>query len=80
MRSDYIDEITARVNKERDGKFYVKDGKKIKCRPVSPREIAWRTAHLKTEQDFHYILSIAKDSERRGQTFSKAFFGSLKSK
>lgn len=77
-RSDFIDEFVAHINEDRKGAFYFKDGKKIMLRDVTPKEVAFRVAHLKTGQDMHFLLSIARDAKNRGGSFSKTFFGSLK--
>lgn len=79
-RSDFIDEFVAQINSERKGGFYFKDGKKIMLRNVTPKEIAFRVAHLRTGQDMHYLLSICKSDKIRGGSFSKTFFGSLKNR
>lgn len=70
-RTPFIDEIVQYINEERVGTKY---------KPVTPRWIAIKTAHFKTGQDFHFIISIAKDAKRRGDSFSKVFFGSIKAK
>ena len=70
-RTEPIEEIVSLINKERVG---------TKFKPVTPKFIAIKTAHLKTNQDFHYLISVGKDSKRRGGSFSKVFFGSLKIK
>lgn len=70
-RTEPIKEITDLINKERVG---------TKFKPITPKFVAIKTAHLKTNQDFHYLISVGKDSKRRGGSFSKVFFGSLKVK
>lgn len=77
-RSDFIDAFVDGINRERKDGFYWKDGKKFLLKPVSAQVVAIRTAHLKTGQDLHCLLSICKDSKNRGGSFSKTFFGSIK--
>lgn len=78
-RGEYLDEITAFINQERaKEKFYMKGDKKIPLKPLTVKFVALKTAHLKTKEDFHYLLSICKDSKRRSGSFSKCFFGALK--
>lgn len=58
-------EFVERINRERKG---------TKWKPVTPRAVAIKTAHLSL-QDMYYFLSVCKQS-RSG--FSKCFFGLLK--
>lgn len=68
-RTPFIDEIISFVNEERRGTDYL---------PIAAKLVALKTSHLKTAQDFSYIISISKDVKRRGGSFSKTFFGSIK--
>lgn len=70
-RAEPIKEITDLINQERVG---------TKFKQITSKFVAIKTAHLKTNQDFHYLISVGKDSKRRGGSFSKVFFGSLKVK
>ena len=46
---------------------------------LTPCWLAMNTSHLKL-QDLYYLKSICLSEEKRGQVFSKIFWGSLKSK
>lgn len=79
-RTDVLRSLCEEVNKERSQtKFYVKDGKKIKVRPLTVVELNFRLSHIPTK-DLYYLKSICLDSKNRGQSFSKCLFGSIKVK
>lgn len=46
-------------------------------RPMSKRMLAVKIAHLSV-QDLYYMRSVCEDAARRGQSFSKVFWGQLK--
>ena len=77
-RTFYENEALAYINEERKpGTFYIKDGKKILIKKLTLTAIHWKTKHLRTEQDWHFLLSICKDAKNRSASFSKTFFGSI---
>lgn len=47
-------------------------------KPLNTRHFAVKMSHL-SEHDLEYMLSVAKDHKRRGYSFSKYVFGSIKS-
>lgn len=65
-RAALIEEFVARLNLERKGTKY---------KPVTGRQIAVKTAHLKLP-DLYYFWSVCKEA----RNFSKCFWGSLKVK
>jgi hypothetical protein len=67
-RSDLIEYFYLNANADRDGKKY----KKL---PVT--YYAWKLSHLKVP-DLDYLKSVCEDAERRGGSWSKVFWGSLK--
>ncbi len=68
-RGEFIDRIVYEINQERVG---------TKFKPVTPRRIAVLTSHLRTGQDFSFLISTSMDCKRRTGSFGKCFFGSMK--
>jgi hypothetical protein len=69
-RGELIDYFHANANAERDGKRY----KKL---PI--RYYAVKLSHLKIA-DLYYLKSVCEDARRRGGSWAKAFWGSLRVK
>ncbi len=63
-----------------DFKKYCFDKAKAQWTHPKPFIVAWgeKTAHLKKLSDWHYLKSISDDAERRGEIWSKVFWGSIK--
>jgi hypothetical protein len=68
-RGDLLEYFTAEANRERRGKY--------KALPV--RFYAVKLSHLKTA-DLYYLKSVCEDAQRRGGSWAKCFWGSLKIK
>ncbi len=49
-------------------------------KPFTASYIAFRLSHVKDLSDLYYFLSICKDSKNKTGSFSKTFFGALKTK
>ncbi len=69
-RGELLEYFLINVNAERNGKEY----KKL---PIGM--IAWKLHGLKVK-DLYYLKSICEDERRRGGSWGKVFWGSLKSK
>lgn len=69
-RGSLIEEMTNAINLERVGTKY---------KPLSLRAVAVKVGHIETK-DLYYLKSICMDSKNRCGSFSKCFFGSLKTK
>lgn len=69
-RGSLIEEMTNAINLERVGTKY---------KPMTLRAVAVKIGHIETK-DLYYLLSICNDSKNRCGSFSKCFFGSLKSR
>jgi hypothetical protein len=76
-RSLIIEEFVNEINKERPC-TYMSNGKKVTLKKVTGKAIAIKLSHVKSEFDLLYFLSICKDYRNRHKSFSKCFFGSLK--
>jgi len=88
--SQFIDEITLE-RKIDNWRRYVRERRKTPMtpeqfkkhpmflKPVKASYVAFKLAHLKV-QDLEYLFSCAKDCKRRGGSFSKYVFGSIKAK
>ena len=49
--------------------------------PLTVRRVATQyLGHLKELRDLYYLKSTCEDARRRGKSFSKVFFGSLKAR
>lgn len=77
-RSLIIEMFVNEINKERPYTYTNVNGKKTKVGKISGKAVALKVAHLK-EEDLFYFLSVCKDYKNRNGSFSKCFFGSLKS-
>ena len=66
-RSEMIGKFADQINLQRKGKY----------RPLGYAYIGMRLSHLSL-RDLHYLWSVCSDADRRGDSFSKVFFGSLK--
>ena len=64
-RADIIGQFVDGINRER---------KNTKWSPITPRAVAIKVGHLKTNADLYYLLSICKQAK----SFGACFFGSLK--
>lgn len=69
-RQEIVKEFVDEINKERMG---------TKWKPVTGRSVALKIAHL-SEPDMYYFLSQCRDYKNRHHSFSKCFYGSLKTK
>lgn len=69
-RNVVIKDILEIINSERVNTKY---------KPLTGRGIAIKVSHIPTN-DLYYILSVGKDYKARKGSFSKYFFGSLKTK
>lgn len=58
-------------------KFFVDNVTNKKGKKYSAGFIASKLAHIPTK-DLYYMISVAKDYERRGGSIGKYFWGSLK--
>jgi hypothetical protein len=67
-RGDLLDYFTHNANLDRDGLKY----KKLKI-----SFMAWKLQGLKVK-DLYYLKSVCEQERRRGGSWSKAFWGSLK--
>jgi hypothetical protein len=76
-RSLIIEEFVNEINKERPC-TYMKNNTKVTLKKVTGKAIAIKLAHVKSEFDLMYFLSVCKDYRNRNGSFSKCFFGSLK--
>lgn len=65
-----LEDLLKEINNERAGTKY---------KPTTIKLLAIRLAHIPT-QDLYYLKSIALDSKRRGGSFSKTVYGSIKVK
>lgn len=61
----FVDKLRSERGNE---KFYVKDGKRIPLKPISPRLTAIRLSHFHIN-DLYYIYSICKDAKSFGKMF-----------
>jgi len=77
-RQTVIKEFVDEINKERPLKYKDKNGKIKTLLPVTPKAVAVKLGHVKNLQDLYYFLSVCKDYKSRHGSFSKAFFGALK--
>lgn len=68
-RQSVIKEFVDEINKERTG---------TKWKPITPRAVAVKLGHIKDIKDLYYFLSVCRDYKNRNGSFSKCFFGSLK--
>lgn len=66
-RASIIAEFVEEINKERIG---------TRWKPASPRAIAMKVSHLKTNHDLYFLLSKCK----KAKSFGACFFGELKLK
>lgn len=69
-RGEVIKYFQEGVNAERDGKKY---------RKLPFGYFAMKLTGLK-QPDLYYLKSVCDDARRRGQSFAKTFFGSLRAK
>jgi hypothetical protein len=67
-RGDLIEYFYLEARKEWDEKKYGK---------LTISRIAWKLSHLKVP-DLYYLKSITEDARRRGGSWAKTFWGSLK--
>ena len=67
-RAVLIQDIADKLKAERED-YYIKDGKKIKLKPLTDRQIAIRVSHY-DEQQLEDLFSVCKHSKN----FSKAFW------
>ena len=72
-RASIIKEFVDRINLTRPCVYEV-NGKKKKLEKITPRAVAVKVGHIKSNSDLYYFLSICK----QGKSFSKTFFGSIK--
>lgn len=68
-RGDLLDYFVEKINNDRKGTKY---------KPVKISYVAFRVGHLKKLQDLYYLKSLCDGEERRGEVWSKIFFGSIK--
>lgn len=70
----------AELEKFGEYRKYCFDKAKSQWKSPKPFEVHWgqNTSHLKSFSDWHYMKSICDDAERRGEVWSKIFWGSLK--
>ena len=68
-RGDLLDYFTGKINQCRVGTPY---------KPVKVSYVAFRVGHLKRLEDLYYLKSLCDSEERRGESWSKIFFGSIK--
>lgn len=66
-RGDFIDTFTAKLNAERDG---------VKYKKLKKSFVAFKMSHIKTSELYFFL----KQCEEYSGGFSKAFWGSLKTK
>ena len=68
-RASVIQQFTEEINQEREGTKY---------KLLTGKVIAIKLSHLKL-QDLYTFLSLCRDYKNRQKSFSKYFFGALKS-
>ena len=68
-RAEIIEQFVIEINKERVGSKYPL---------VTGRMIAIKLSHLKVIDELFYFMSICRDAKRRGDSFSRCFWGKLK--
>jgi len=76
-RASIIEEFVTEINKERPCTYKV-NGVKKKLGKITPRAVAIKLSHIKSEHDLTYFLSVCRDYKNRHNSFSKAFFGGIK--
>lgn len=69
-RASLLEEILTEVNSERRGTKY---------KPLTAKLLGIKLAHMSTT-DLYYLISQAKDYQRRHGSFSKYLFGSIRVK
>ena len=68
-RALILKEIVDNLIKERnENLYYTKNGKRIKLKPITPRQIAIRTSHFTTDQLFDLSVSC-KHAKNYSATF-----------
>lgn len=77
-RQSVIKEFVDEINKERPSKYKDKNDKIKTLLPVTPKAVAVKLGHIKDLKDLYYFLSVCRDYRNRNGSFSKCFFGSLK--
>lgn len=70
-RACVIKEFVEEINRERVG---------TKFNPITGRVVAIKLGHIKDIQHLYRFLSQARDYKNRQKSFSKYFFGALKTK
>lgn len=76
-RALIIQQFVDEINKERPCTF-IKNGKKTRLGLITARAVAIKLSHVKSEFDLLFFLSECKDYRNRTGSFSKRFFGSLR--
>jgi hypothetical protein len=76
-RNELLKQFEEEINKERPCTYKDKNGKTKKLGKVTGKAIAIKVGHL-SEFDLTFFLSECRDYKNRNGSFSKRFFGSLK--
>ena len=76
-RKEFLKQFVEEINKERPCTYKDKNGKNKKLGLVTGKAVAIKLSHL-SEKDLEYFLSECRDYKNRNGSFSKRFFGSLK--
>jgi hypothetical protein len=76
-RQNILSMFVEEINKERPC-TYLKNGKKVKLGLITGKGVAMKCSHIKDNSTLYYFYSQCLDYKNRKGSFSKCFFGGLK--